>query len=88
VLARVKTLVWNGPFGAFEMEPFDTGTIEAAEAAAELTTAGALSRWPAAATRGGAQRRRRCRAVYLRIHSRRRAFLDGWRARHCLGYRY
>ncbi len=42
VLARVKTLVWNGPFGAFEMEPFDNGTIEAAEAAAELTTAGKL----------------------------------------------
>ena len=41
-LARVKTLVWNGPFGAFEMEPFDTGTIEVAEAAAELTTAGKL----------------------------------------------
>jgi phosphoglycerate kinase len=37
VLARVKTLVWNGPFGAFEMEPFDNGTIEVAEAAAELT---------------------------------------------------
>src|SRR5204863_2528547 len=42
VLARVKTLVWNGPFGAFEMEPFDTGTIEVAEAAAELTGAGKL----------------------------------------------
>jgi phosphoglycerate kinase len=42
VLARVKTLVWNGPFGAFEMEPFDNGTIEAAEAAAELTAAGKL----------------------------------------------
>ncbi len=42
VLARVKTLVWNGPFGAFEMEPFDTGTIEVAEAAAELTSAGKL----------------------------------------------
>jgi phosphoglycerate kinase len=39
VLARVKTLVWNGPFGAFELEPFDTGTIEVAEAAAELTEA-------------------------------------------------
>jgi phosphoglycerate kinase len=39
VLARVKTLVWNGPFGVFEMEPFDTGTIEVAEAAAELTQA-------------------------------------------------
>jgi phosphoglycerate kinase len=42
VLARVKTLVWNGPFGAFEMEPFDTGTVEVAEAAAELTQAGKL----------------------------------------------
>jgi len=42
VLARVKTLVWNGPFGAFEKEPFDTGTIEVAEAAAELTQAGKL----------------------------------------------
>jgi len=42
VLARVKTLVWNGPFGAFEMEPFDNGTVEVAEAAAELTQAGKL----------------------------------------------
>jgi phosphoglycerate kinase len=39
VLARVKTLVWNGPFGAFELEPFDNGTVEVAEAAAELTAA-------------------------------------------------
>jgi phosphoglycerate kinase len=42
VLARTKTLVWNGPFGAFEHEPFDSGTIEVAEAAAELTAAGKL----------------------------------------------
>ena len=42
VLARTKTLVWNGPFGAFEMEPFDNGTVEVAEAAAELTQAGNL----------------------------------------------
>jgi len=42
VLARSKTLVWNGPFGAFEHEPFDDGTIEIAEAAAELTAAGKL----------------------------------------------
>jgi phosphoglycerate kinase len=39
VLARSKTLVWNGPFGAFETEPFDNGTVEVAEAAAELTQA-------------------------------------------------
>ena len=42
VLARSKTLVWNGPFGAFEHEPFDNGTMEIAEAAAELTAAGKL----------------------------------------------
>jgi phosphoglycerate kinase len=42
VLARVKTLVWNGPFGAFELEPFDIGTVEIAEAAAELTAAGKI----------------------------------------------
>ncbi len=41
-LAASKTLVWNGPFGAFEMEPFDAGTNEVAEAAAELTSAGKL----------------------------------------------
>jgi phosphoglycerate kinase len=42
VLARSHTLLWNGPFGAFEIEPFDNGTIEVAEAAAELTAAGKL----------------------------------------------
>ncbi|MEI9804818.1 MAG: phosphoglycerate kinase [Pseudolabrys sp.] len=42
VLARSKTLVWNGPFGAFEMEPFDNGTVSVAEATAELTAAGKL----------------------------------------------
>ena len=42
VLGRVKTLVWNGPFGAFELAPFDNGTIEIAEAAAELTAAGKI----------------------------------------------
>lgn len=31
-----KTLVWNGPVGAFETAPFDTGTIEAARYAAKL----------------------------------------------------
>jgi phosphoglycerate kinase len=42
VLARAKTLVWNGPFGAFEIEPFDNGTVEVAEAVAELNQAGKL----------------------------------------------
>ena len=38
-LAQAKTLVWNGPFGAFEKEPSDNGTVEVAETAAELTQA-------------------------------------------------
>jgi len=43
VIARAKTLVWNGPFGAFELEPFDNGTVEVADAAAELTQTGKLT---------------------------------------------
>jgi len=36
------TLVWNGPLGAFEMKPFDRGTVAAARHAAERTAAGHL----------------------------------------------
>ena len=37
-----QTLVWNGPLGAFEMTPFDRGTIAAAKHAAARTKAGKL----------------------------------------------
>ena len=37
-----KTLIWNGPLGVFEMEPFDAATVSAARHAAELTRAGKL----------------------------------------------
>jgi phosphoglycerate kinase len=36
------TLVWNGPLGAFEMKPFDAGTVALAKTVADLTTAGTL----------------------------------------------
>ncbi|MDY8110267.1 phosphoglycerate kinase [Fulvimarina sp. 2208YS6-2-32] len=39
---RARTLVWNGPLGAFEIEPFDEATMGAARHAAELTRAGRL----------------------------------------------
>ncbi len=42
LLAEIKTLVWNGPFGAFELQPFDAGTVAVAKAAATLTDAGKL----------------------------------------------
>ncbi|QFT30069.1 Phosphoglycerate kinase [Labrenzia sp. THAF82] len=38
-----KTLVWNGPLGAFEIEPFDTATVAAARHAAANTKAGKLN---------------------------------------------
>jgi phosphoglycerate kinase len=41
-LAAAKTLVWNGPLGAFETEPFDAATVRAAKGAAALTQAGSL----------------------------------------------
>jgi phosphoglycerate kinase len=41
-LESCKTLVWNGPLGAFEIEPFDAATNLVAQAAARLTEKGAL----------------------------------------------
>ena len=41
-LEKVKTLVWNGPFGAFELPPFDTATVAVAKAAARRVKAGQL----------------------------------------------
>ncbi|WP_224824563.1 phosphoglycerate kinase [Cognatishimia sp. MH4019] len=41
-IADSKTLIWNGPLGAFEIEPFDKATNAAAKAAAEASKAGTL----------------------------------------------
>ena len=42
VFANARTLVWNGPLGAFEIPPFNAATDAAARRAAELTRAGRL----------------------------------------------
>ena len=42
VLKTCRTLVWNGPLGAFEMEPFDAATVALAKTAAALTKEGSL----------------------------------------------
>lgn len=41
-LEKCKTLVWNGPFGAFEFQPFDRGTNAVAKKVASLTKLGKL----------------------------------------------
>ncbi len=43
VIAQCKTLIWNGPVGAFEIKPFDAGTNEIAKAVAALTKDGKLT---------------------------------------------
>ena len=43
VLKTCRTLVWNGPMGAFEMAPFDTATVALARTAAALTKEGSLT---------------------------------------------
>jgi phosphoglycerate kinase len=42
VLKTCRTLVWNGPLGAFEMEPFDAATVSLARTAAALMREGSL----------------------------------------------
>src|SRR5271167_1331990 len=42
VLDASRTLVWNGPLGAFETPPFDRGTVAVAKKIGELTRAGKL----------------------------------------------
>lgn len=43
VLKTCKTLVWNGPLGAFEIAPFDKATVALARTAAALTKEGSLT---------------------------------------------
>lgn len=45
IIAKIetsKTLIWNGPLGAFEIEPFDVATVQVAKAAAKQTRDGKL----------------------------------------------
>ena len=42
-LLRAKTVVWNGPMGAFEMEHFASGTNAIAQTLAEITKTGAIT---------------------------------------------
>lgn len=42
-MSKSKTVVWNGPLGAFELEPFDEATVAAAKGAGELAKSGKIT---------------------------------------------
>ena len=43
IVREAKTIVWNGPVGAFEIKPFDVGTMAIANAVASASDGGAIS---------------------------------------------
>jgi len=70
-LDQAATLVWNGPLGAFELPPFDRGTVAVAGHAATLTRAGKLI-----SVAGGGDT-----VAALGLPAAR--FWNGWKARIC-----
>ncbi|MCT4575136.1 MAG: phosphoglycerate kinase [Alphaproteobacteria bacterium] len=43
IISKAKTVLWNGPFGVFEMEPFDNGTNKVAQFVGKMTAEGNLT---------------------------------------------
>ena len=85
LLARVKTLVWNGPFGAFELEPFDIGTVEVAEG--NSPPPGRLLQWRAAVTRSRRSMPRARPTASPMFRPLAALSLNGWRASLCREWR-
>jgi phosphoglycerate kinase len=42
-IRKAKTIIWNGPMGVFEKEPFEDGTLSVAQAVADATSNGATT---------------------------------------------
>ena len=81
LLAKTKTLVWNGPFGAFELPPFDEGTNAVAQTAARLPAKASCFRSRAAATPCRRSTRPAPRPISLMSRRRAAPSSNGWKAR-------
>jgi phosphoglycerate kinase len=85
VLKTCRTLVWNGPLGAFETEPFDTATMALARHVAALTQEGSLvSASQAAGTRSQPWRKPALPQMSPTFRPRAAHSLNGWKAKSCL----
>ncbi len=87
-LHNTATLVWNGPFGAFETAPFDAGTVAAAKLVAARTKAGKLLSVAGGGDTVAALNHAGVAGDFL-LSSRPRAvrFWNGWKARSCPEWR-
>ena len=84
-----KTLVWNGPLGAFEMTPFDRGTMVAAKHAAERTKAKKLiSVAGGGDTVAALEPGRRGRTIFPMFRRPAAHFLNGWKASRCPAWKF
>ena len=85
VMAGARTLVWNGPVGAFEFSPFDAGTVALARRSGGAHGGRPFCRWPAAATPWRRWRRPGWSSVSAMCRPPAVPSWSGWRARPCQG---
>lgn len=76
VFEMCRTLIWNGPLGAFEIPPFDAATNAAAKAAAELTREGRLVSVAGGGDRGRGPEQGGVAGDFTFISTMRPAFLE------------
>src|SRR5271165_6247645 len=87
VLGRIRTLVWNGPFGAFETPPFDAATMAIAKTAASLTKDGKLKSVAGGGDTVAALNEAEVADDFTYVSAAGGASSSGWKARRCRGWR-
>ena len=83
VLGQIKTLVWNGPFGAFETPPFEAATMQIAKTAAFLTRDGKLKSVAGGGDTVAALNQAGVAAISPTSPPPAAPFSNGWKARPC-----
>ena len=83
VFESCKTLIWNGPLGAFEIAPFDAATSAAARVAAALTKAGKLVSVAGGGDTVSALNHAGVAGISPLSRPRVGRFWSGWRVRFC-----
>ena len=76
LLRRSRTLIWNGPAGAFERPPFDAGTVALAREAAQLTDQGRLLSFAGGGDTGAALQHAGVLSEFTYVSSAGGAFLE------------